>query len=69
MKQHLKKYIEDSINNFPNENIINIEDNIPFDILNLREKCEKEKFTKWRDSMSNSIGDLILLLNSNNYNN
>ena len=63
--QHLKKYIEDAITNFPNKNIINIEDNIPFDILKIREKCNMKTFEKWRDSLSNDIGELILLCNSN----
>ena len=63
--QHLKKYIDDALTNFPNKNIINIEDNIPFDILKIREKCNMKTFEKWRDSLSNDIGELILLCNSN----
>ena len=38
---------------------INIYDNIPQYILNLKDKVDETTFTNWRNSLSNDVGDLI----------
>ena len=56
----LEKIIDDSIN--MRNNIIYpiiIDDNIPLYIRNFRGAVNENKFIKWRNSMSNDIGDLI----------
>jgi len=58
----LEKKIDDSINMFSNDHVmypINIYDNIPQYILNLKDKVDETTFTNWRNSLSNDVGDLI----------
>ena len=60
----LEKMIYDSINMIINNSIknINIDDNIPQYILNLRNNVDETTFKNWRDSFSNDVGDLIQIL-------
>jgi hypothetical protein len=60
----LEKIIDDSINMTTNNSIknINIDDNIPQYVLNLRNKVDETTFKNWRNSLSNGIGHLIQVL-------
>jgi hypothetical protein len=58
----LEKKIDDSINMFTNNHVkfpINIYDNVPQYILNLRNKVDESTFNHWRNSFSNDVGELI----------
>lgn len=60
----LEEYIEESINEIPCKFPINLEDNIPKEILNLRNHKNYDKlFDKWRNSMSNIIEHFIDIFN------
>lgn len=60
----LEQYIEDSINEIPCKVPINLEDNIPKEILDLRKHKNYEiKFDMWRKSMSNIIEHFFDMLN------
>jgi len=64
--QELERIIDNSMQmrndvNYP----INIDDNIPPYILNLRRNVNVTSFLNWRSSLSNDIGDLITIMHSN----
>jgi hypothetical protein len=60
----LEEYIEESINEIPCKFPINLEDNIPKEILNLINHKNYDKlFDEWRNSMSNIIEHFIDILN------
>lgn len=60
--QDLKSYINNAINNFSNTIFpVNLEDNIPLDVIKLNNYIKKNKniFIRWRNSGSNDVGDLM----------
>ncbi len=60
----LEEYIDTAVKNIPCKFPINLEDNIPKEILGLRyHKNYDTLFDKWRDSMSNRIDEFIDMLN------
>jgi len=59
----LEKYIDDSLIEIPCKVPINLEENIPVEIRNLKyHKNYNEKFDTWRNMNSNIVEDLINLL-------
>ena len=58
--QELENIIDECINIFTHIKFpINIDNNIPQYILNLKGKIDEYAFARWRNSLSNDIGDLI----------
>lgn len=59
----LEKYIDDALNEIPCKVPINLEENIPIEIRNLKNHANYDtKFDAWRNMMSNWIEDLINIL-------
>ena len=59
----LEKYIDDALNETPCKVPINLEENIPIEIRNLKNHPNYDtKFDAWRNMMSNWIEDLINIL-------
>lgn len=64
--QELERIIDHSIQMRNDVNCpIKLDDNIPPCILNLKVNVNETAFLKWRSSLSNDIGDLINIMNSN----
>ena len=58
--QYLKSYINNTINNCSNIVFpVNLEDNVPLNVINLKQKITKDTFINWRKSRSNDVGDII----------
>lgn len=59
----LENYIDESLIEIPSKVPINLEENIPLEIRDLKNKINySEKFDLWRNSNSNIVDDLIVLL-------
>jgi len=63
----LEKIIDDSIHIINNISCpIDLDKNIPKYILELRDKLDINIFNRWRNALSNDVGDLIKVLQNNN---